>query len=471
MHEKDWRHAEAKHLKAIPADQWAKTMAIPAKQAYLNDIDRTEKAVKFFHKRLLKSEKKTTENSFQLIIANLSGGARRVIRNGREFLVAPLSMLRTGVLAGSKGPLFYPTQEIAKNHGAWDGTPIVVYHPTRNGRDVSAQAPDILAKSGIGYVAKPVVKNGKLRGEGWFDVEHVKRIDNRIYESLVKGRPIELSTGLYTDNVPAQNGANYNGRPYVAVARNYKPDHLAILPDQIGACSIKDGCGVLINRSSGETWQPITTNRNWSQKMRDKLPDDDFAGPHQSFPIKTQRDVYAAAHSLGRAKGDSEPIKRRIIEIAKRKGLKLPDAWAAEQTQTTNDDQTDYGEQVGKAHKCTCGGTCDKCKTHNADYPWEKCMADAEKRYGSKEQADKVCGAIKAANNAAQPSGQLDMTPDKACKILKDGTVHGKELTPAQRGMFGALCGQRTKNEWTPVANSGVIQRPSWTPISKSQAN
>ena len=29
-------------------------------------------------------------------------------------------------------------------------------------------------------------------------------------------------------------------------------------------------------------------------------------------------------------------------------------------------------------------------------YPWEDCIADQEKRYGSKKQAEKVCGAIKA---------------------------------------------------------------------------
>ena len=29
-------------------------------------------------------------------------------------------------------------------------------------------------------------------------------------------------------------------------------------------------------------------------------------------------------------------------------------------------------------------------------YPWDKCIADQEKRYGSKKQAEEVCGAIKA---------------------------------------------------------------------------
>lgn len=64
-------------------------------------------------------------------------------------------------------------------------------------------------------------------------------------DALEAGRPMELSTGLFTQNEPAPAGATFNGRPYDYVARNYRPDHLAVLPDQIGACSLADGCGVL----------------------------------------------------------------------------------------------------------------------------------------------------------------------------------------------------------------------------------
>lgn len=39
-----------------------------------------------------------------------------------------------------------------------------------------------------------------------------------------------------------------------------------------------------------------------------------------------------------------------------------------------------------------------------------------------------------------QPSA--DISPEKARRILKDGTVHGKPLTEAQRGMFGAAAGR-----------------------------
>lgn len=58
------------------------------------------------------------------------------------------------------------------------------------------------------------------------------------------------------------------------------------------------------------------------------------------------------------------------------------------------------------------------------------------------------------------PSRGLDMTPDKACKILKDGTVHGKPLTSRQRGMFGAKCGERGPKRNSVTVPSLVRSRP-----------
>ena len=62
---------------------------------------------------------------------------------------------------------------------------------------------------------------------------------------------------------------------------------------------------------------------------RDKIPAEDFAGPDRSFPIVTAGDVSDAASSLGRAKGDRDAIKAKIIAIARRKGFEaaLPDTW------------------------------------------------------------------------------------------------------------------------------------------------
>lgn len=172
---------------------------------------------------------------------------RRATLNNKEYLVAPLSLIVTGVLNGSKGSLFYPADEISKDPTRWNHTPIVVNHPVDNGINISARNPDVLDKSGIGIVMKSHYANNKLRAEGWFDVEACRRISPYIYNNLVAGKPLELSTGLFTTNEPAQQGANYKGRYYDYVARDYVPDHLAILPDQVGACSLIDGCGVNVN--------------------------------------------------------------------------------------------------------------------------------------------------------------------------------------------------------------------------------
>lgn len=63
-----------------------------------------------------------------------------------------------------------------------------------------------------------------------------------------------------------------------------------------------------------------------SQATRDKVPDSDFAGPHDSFPIRNQGDVDNAARLIGHADNPAA-VKAAIIRIAKRKGLSLPDAW------------------------------------------------------------------------------------------------------------------------------------------------
>lgn len=192
------------------------------------------------------------------LLANLSGSVRRTTLNGREYLVAPLTLIVPGVLNGSKGPLYYPPEEIARNAEAWNGMPLVVYHPNRNGVNVSARHPEIIESQGIGHVYNATVsQDGKLKAEGWFDLKAAARVDNRVLKALEAGNKIELSTGLFTQNDSAPQGAVYNGKPYTFIARNYRPDHLAILPDQVGACSLQDGCGVLVNEGNTVSKQTL----------------------------------------------------------------------------------------------------------------------------------------------------------------------------------------------------------------------
>lgn len=190
----------------------------------------------------------------ETLVANLTGKTRRVNRNGREYVIAPVSMIVPGVLNGSQGPILYTAEENVRSVDAWNGMPLVVYHPKGSDeKPVSARSPEILDEHGVGEIFNSRTGDkGELLAEAWFDVDNVRRVDTRVMSLLEKNDPFELSTGLNFDRVPVANGTEYNGTPYNLVARNYRPDHLAILPDQKGACSVDDGCGVLVNQKQIE---------------------------------------------------------------------------------------------------------------------------------------------------------------------------------------------------------------------------
>lgn len=185
----------------------------------------------------------------ETIAANaVVGKPRRETLNGRDYLVAPLTLIVPGVLNGSQGALYYPEDETSKDPSIWNWVPIVVGHPMRDGAHVSARDPDIINEQGIGVVLR-TNHDGKLSAEGWFDVAATRDYDQRaktgILPRLQAGESIELSTGLFTEN--EMTPGVFNGIAYDAVARNYRPDHLAVLLNEHGACSVADGCGINVN--------------------------------------------------------------------------------------------------------------------------------------------------------------------------------------------------------------------------------
>lgn len=182
----------------------------------------------------------------ETILANLSAGkVRREKMWGREFFVAPMTMIVPGVLAGSQGPGYYPEDVVTVNHRAWNYMPIVVpEHPKVDGKFVSARSPEIIDKYGVGFVFNST-GDGKLAAEAWFDVELTRERSLATHDRLAANKSIELSTGL-EPTVIKQSG-EFNGVKYDWTVTNIGPDHLAVLPEGEGACSRKHGCGVLVN--------------------------------------------------------------------------------------------------------------------------------------------------------------------------------------------------------------------------------
>jgi hypothetical protein len=164
-----------------------------------------------------------------------ASNTRRATHDGREHLVVPAVVLVEGVL--NEGLVL--AEEFSKFHEAWNGVPVPVLHPEVNGVPISANSPEVIERQTVGRFYNVSVDGNKLKGEMWLDVA---KCEANLIRHLESGGLLEVSTGYLCD-AEAISG-EWNGRPYKEVHRNIHPDHIALLPGEIGACSIEDGCGV-----------------------------------------------------------------------------------------------------------------------------------------------------------------------------------------------------------------------------------
>ena len=181
---------------------------------------------------------------YQEIIMNIQP---ELVRNdkmmGKNYTVVPMVMMVEGVLDGNCGPIMYPYDAMSEVPHIWNNKPVVVYHPNSNGSYGSACTPEELTVRGIGVMMNTSAKDNKLVSEAWIDMDRAELVDKRVVEAINKKTVMELSTGLYM-NIEEIDG-EWNGKKYIGMASNFRPDHLAVLPDMEGACSIKDGAGFI----------------------------------------------------------------------------------------------------------------------------------------------------------------------------------------------------------------------------------
>lgn len=209
---------------------------------------------------------------YQRITFNLVGAQKRYeTLNGKQRLVVPAVMLVEGVHAGSGGPYFYPKEELGKNPQTCNHRPVVLYHPSME--DGSACQPSVLEAQGVGDVYNSAY-DGRLKTEAWLDEDKLRRLDSRVTDAIDAGKMVEVSTGIFHD-LDKKEG-DWNGEKYIGIVRNIQLDHLAILPDQKGSCSIADGGGLLRNAATAiETGPSLDDIRSQIQKL---LRDDRTSG-------------------------------------------------------------------------------------------------------------------------------------------------------------------------------------------------
>jgi hypothetical protein len=273
--------------------------------------------------------------TFQCIVSNLKPLVRQDSMEGRDWTVVPTQMITEGVHNGSDGPILYLPEELSKLPTAWNHMPVVVYHPVENGMSVSARTPEQLTSRKIGVLmnTKWDVDNKKLSTETWLDPARIIAVDNRVAEAIENNQMMEVSTGLFM-NLEKKEG-EWNGENYIGIARNIQPDHLAILPDQRGACSIADGAGFL--RVNAEDQERIVENRvdvtEQYIRIRQKEPDSFQEDSFKIIWISRGKGIKAV---IGRLKGETSTTVQSFLFKKDKWTTKKAESWVSKHKPTSN---------------------------------------------------------------------------------------------------------------------------------------
>lgn len=166
--------------------------------------------------------------------------------DGKDYLVVPVTMMVEGVHSGSHGPILHLAEELGRYPESWDGIPVTIGHPRVGSQYVSANSPAVLADWAVGRIFNTRMDGDALRAEAWCCVEDLERVSEDTLEMINNGEIIEVSVGVFSDE--EDTTGTWNTENYNAIARNHRPNHLALLPDEVGACSIEDGCGIRVNK-------------------------------------------------------------------------------------------------------------------------------------------------------------------------------------------------------------------------------
>jgi len=174
---------------------------------------------------------------------------RNEVYEGQNHIVVPVVMMVEGVHSGSKGPLFHSIEELGAYPESWNGRPVTINHPQVDGVNTSANSPAILEAYAVGKIFNTHVDGTKLKAEVWINASRGARLSPEVMEAINQRQPLQVSTGAFTEEIN-QTG-NWNEEEYIAIATNLRPDHLALLPGGVGACSLEDGCGINNNKKGG----------------------------------------------------------------------------------------------------------------------------------------------------------------------------------------------------------------------------
>jgi hypothetical protein len=263
---------------------------------------------------------------------------------GLPYLVVPVTMMVEGVHSGNHGPLLHTMNDLGKFPESWNGIPVIINHPEVDGVSVSANSPDIVEKDVVGRVYNTFTEGSKLKAEVWINEERLFEKSPDVLEKINNGEELEVSVGVFTEE--QEEPGIWNNEEYVSIARNHRPDHLAILPDAKGACSLKDGCGIRVNKNN-EIMDVNATVTDMEGKRKELgMSVSEFYAVPKDPPSDSKLPIFDEAHvrnamarfSQTQGLSTEEKAKARRKIIAKAKKFKI-DTTGFEKTNTNMEEE------------------------------------------------------------------------------------------------------------------------------------
>lgn len=126
---------------------------------------------------------------------------------------------------------------------AWNGRPVTNSHPSVEGEFVSANTKEMIENFKIGMLLNARIDGVKLKADAFINMAKVPEDLKKMLDDP-KGK-LDVSTGYFCKSL--EDSGQFNGKEYFEVHKDLKPDHLAFLPNEEGACSWNDGAGVRVN--------------------------------------------------------------------------------------------------------------------------------------------------------------------------------------------------------------------------------
>src|SRR5260221_273693 len=112
----------------------------------------------------------------QLHLRDALGSARTETYDGREHLVVPVvALIGDNVIHAVNAPSaeFVPASTLTAQ--GWDGRPLMLGHPVKDGKQISANDQRVMERQSFGFMAQSRMNGKRLGTEAWVDVAKLER--------------------------------------------------------------------------------------------------------------------------------------------------------------------------------------------------------------------------------------------------------------------------------------------------------